>query len=245
MHGPDNGARRPRVAFVVQRCGPEVNGGAEVHCLQLAQHMAQWWDTEVLTTCALDYMRWENFYPAGAQEAGGTLIRRFPVEQPRDVERFDRASTELQARGLQVDLETQENWMREQGPLSPELLEYLRVNADRYDAFIFFGYLYATTYFGLPLVAEKAWLAPLAHDEWPIYLSMWDRIFALPQRFLFNTDAERDFLRARFPSLPLNGVVVGVGIDAPRQTRPEEFRARYSLERPFLLYVGRIDKSKG
>lgn len=29
-----------KVAFVVQRCGFEVNGGAEVHCLKIAQRMS-------------------------------------------------------------------------------------------------------------------------------------------------------------------------------------------------------------
>ena len=49
-----------KVAFVVQRCGREVNGGAEKHCLQVATRMATQWQTEVLTTCALDYMTWDN-----------------------------------------------------------------------------------------------------------------------------------------------------------------------------------------
>src|SRR5437764_15378920 len=89
---------RPRIAFVVQRCGVEVNGGAEAHCLQVAQRMAGYWQTEVLTTCALDYMTWENRYPEGLEEAGGTVIRRFPVDAPRDVAAFNRLSEELHAR---------------------------------------------------------------------------------------------------------------------------------------------------
>ena len=33
-------SRKPKVAFVVQRCGVEVNGGAESLCLQMAQRLA-------------------------------------------------------------------------------------------------------------------------------------------------------------------------------------------------------------
>ncbi len=70
-------ARIVRVAFVVQRCGREVRGGAEALCLKIADKMAQHWETTVLTTCALDYMRWENYYPEGEESVGGTVIKRF------------------------------------------------------------------------------------------------------------------------------------------------------------------------
>ncbi len=135
--------------------------------------------------------------------------------------------------------------MRAQGPLSSALLEYLAANRDEYNAFIFFGYLYAPTYFGLPVVQEKAFLAPLAHDEWTIYFSMWDQFFKLPRRLIFNTSFERDFLHRRFPDLRLDGPVVGVGIEPPPAFHPERFRQRYRLTEPFLLYIGRIDESKG
>jgi glycosyltransferase involved in cell wall biosynthesis len=234
-----------KVAFVVQRCGVEVNGGAESLCLQIAQRMGAFWTTEILTTCALDYMTWENFYPEGSEPVGATTIRRFSVDQPRDVESFNRLSVELHPSRRQATLTEQENWMRAQGPVSTSLFEYLRANKESYDAFIFFGYLYATTYFGLPLVSDRAWLEPLAHDEWTIYFGMWDSFFSLPAGFIFNTSAERKFLQKRFPKNPLPGPVAGVGIKAPDKIDVQAFRARYRLTDPFLLYVGRIDESKG
>ena len=54
-----------KVAFVVQRYGLEVNGGAELLCRQVAERMAKYWDVEILTTCAIDYMTWQNEYPPG------------------------------------------------------------------------------------------------------------------------------------------------------------------------------------
>ena len=234
-----------KVAFVVQRCGLEVNGGAEHLCLRVAQRMAAHWQTEVITTCALDYMRWENWYPAGLEQIGGTVVRRFPVDQPRNVGSFNRLSSELLSRQSQTSMEEQEDWMRAQGPISAPLFEYLRTEKDSYDAFIFFGYLYATTYFGLPLVAEKSYLAPLGHDEWPIYFRMWDALFSLPKKLIFNTEMEREFLRRRFSHQRLSGQVIGVGIERPHSVHPDRFRQRYGLDGSFLLYVGRIDQSKG
>jgi glycosyltransferase involved in cell wall biosynthesis len=234
-----------RIGFVVQRCGREVNGGAESLCLQIAQRMAPFWTTEILTTCALDYMTWENFYPPGSETVGSTVVRRFPVDRPRDVATFDKLSAELHSRRSEAALVEQEDWMRAQGPMSSALLGYLQAQKQGYDAFIFFGYLYATTYFGLPLVAEKAWLEPLAHDEWPIYFNFWDPFFARPRGFIFNTESEREFLRRRFPDNALAGPVAGIGIDPPAQIQTAAFRARYEVEDPFLLYVGRVDESKG
>lgn len=234
-----------RVAFVVQRCGLEVNGGAELLCLQVAQRMAKHWETEVITTCALDYTTWEDSYPPGVEEIGGARIRRFPVDAPRDAPAFNRMSAELHARQSATTIEEQQAWMRAQGPMSSALFDYLSASADHYDAFIFFGYLYATTYFGLPLVREKAYLAPFAHDEWTVHFTMWDDFMALPKRLIFSTPAERDFLRRRFAALKLTGPVIGIGIDPPQRVHPEEFRHRYDLKDKFLLYAGRVDESKG
>src|SRR3954451_7550745 len=110
-----------RIAFVVQRCGNEVNGGAESHCLQVAQRLSKFFDTEVLTTCALDYQSWENFYPSGAEPNGGTIIRRFRVDEPRNVEVFDRLSATFAAAPAKASTAEQEEWLEAQGPNSREL----------------------------------------------------------------------------------------------------------------------------
>ena len=236
---------KPRIAFVVQRCGREVNGGAEQLCLKIAQRMIACWDVEILTTRALDYVTWADHYPAALETVDGVLIRRFPVAAIRDMTHFNQLSERLHPRRATALLAEQEAWMRAQGPWTPELFAYLEQQREACDAFIFFGYLYATTYFGLPLVRDKALLAPLAHDEWPIYLPMWDRLFSLPRGFIFNTPEERNFVRRRFPDLAPDGPVAGVAVDPPARYDGGRFRQRYSVDQPFLLYVGRIEPSKG
>jgi glycosyltransferase involved in cell wall biosynthesis len=239
------GNQKRKVAFVVQRCGLEVNGGAEALCLTVARRMTRYWDVEVLTTCAVDYMTWENHYPSGEEDIGGLTVRRFPVAEPRDVGHFNQLSEAMAPRKETVPLDEQESWMRAQGPWSPQLMQFVERYRGTYDAFIFFCYLYGTTYFTLPLVEDKAYLVPLAHDEWPIYLSMWDRFFARPRGLIFNTPEERAFFRSRFPRASIDGPVVGVAVDVPAEPSPDRFRARYGIRDPFLLYVGRIDVSKG
>jgi hypothetical protein len=43
---------KPRVAFVVQRYGLEVNDGAELLCRSIAELMTDVWDVTVFTTRA-------------------------------------------------------------------------------------------------------------------------------------------------------------------------------------------------
>ena len=241
-----------KVAFVVQRCGIEVNGGAEVLCLSVAQHMAKYWHVEVLTTCALDYMGWDNHYKPGVEQVGAVAIRRFPVDKPRDMKSFEPKCVVLDKMFQSdrpafkaVPLEEQEAWMEAQGPVSSQLARHLREHKHEYDAFIFFTYLYATTYQLLPLVQEKAFLAPFAHDEWPIYMTMWDQFFARPKGILFHSIEEKAFLESRFSHLTLRGPIAGVAIEKPAGIDPQRFRKKYALDAPFVVYVGRVDPLKG
>jgi glycosyltransferase involved in cell wall biosynthesis len=233
-----------KVAFVVQRCGQEVNGGAEALCLRIAERMSVHWNVEVLATCALDYMTWENHYQPGVDNGESVRIRRFRVDRPRDLQGFNRLSSFIRDHP-KVSLNEQEQWMLAQGPRSSDLIAYVDAHQDRFDAFIFFSYLYASTYFVLPLVEHKAYLVPLAHDEWPIYLSLWDRFFKRPRKLLFNTPEEREFLQRRFPEVSMDGPVAGFAVEPSADHNAERFRKRYGLSEPFLLYLGRIDPSKG
>jgi glycosyltransferase involved in cell wall biosynthesis len=207
--------------------------------------MSARWDVEILTTCAREYGTWADAYPPGLETLDGVAIRRFPVDAPRDPAAFDRRSRALRRRLRTAPLAEQEDWMRAQGPYSTPLLNEITARRDAFEVFVFFTYLYATTYFGLPPVAHKAVLVPFAHDEWPIHASMWDAFFERPAAFAFSTPEERAFLTARFPRAPLTGPTIGIGIDPPADAQPERFRERYGIAGPFALYVGRIDAAKG
>jgi glycosyltransferase involved in cell wall biosynthesis len=235
---------KPKVAFVVQRCGVEVNGGAEALCLAVARAMSAVWDVHVVTSCARDYATWEDYYPPGVEVINGVTVRRFPVDLKRNSRIFDDLSARIINRLDSVDSAEQERWMREQGPYSTPLLTYLRDNIAEFEAFYFFTYLYATTYFGLPIVQDKAVLVSFAHDEWPIWLNMWETFFNRPRHFVFSTPEERDFLKRRFPRAVLEGEVVNVGIDLPTQPVPKRFAGRYGVSNRYALYLGRVDEAK-
>jgi glycosyltransferase involved in cell wall biosynthesis len=171
-------------------------------------------------------------------------VRRFPVDHERDQARFERLSREI-LYAPDASIEDQERWMRAQGPTSTALLDYLDTFGTRYAAVVFFSYLYATTYFGLPIVEDRAILAPLAHDEWPLSFSLWDRFFARAASFVFVSEEERALVQRRFAALGIDGPIAGIGISPPPGASAARFRTATGIAEPILLYLGRIDPAKG
>ena len=233
-----------KIAFVVQRYGGEVNGGAELECRQYAEHLKYRYDIDVLTTKAVDYITWKNEYKADEEFINGVHVRRFPVDKPRNMKEFTRFSARVV--GKNASREEEEKWMRLQGPYSGRLLSYIRENKDEYDVFVFFTYLYATTYFGLKEVGKKSVLVPDAHDEKPIYLNIFRDMFKWAGAFFYNSYEEKIFVEKNFgvENIPNNGGLGGVGIEIPKKVSGDAFKKKYNLDK-FILYIGRIDEHKG
>jgi glycosyltransferase involved in cell wall biosynthesis len=231
-----------KLSFIVQRYGLEVNGGSEFHCRQVAEHLSNFFETEVITTCAIDYITWKNEYPPGTSVLNNVKIHRFLVDSPRDNSKFNAFSEFIFSQNHSRHDEIE--WMKLQGPYSTELLNYIKENENRSNLFIFFTYLYCTTFFGLPLVANKAILVPTAHDELPIYLSIFNDLFKLPLAILYNTEEEQNFVNIKFKIDRIPQNVIGTGIEVPVTIDPAAFFQHYGLTN-FIVYVGRIDESKG
>jgi glycosyltransferase involved in cell wall biosynthesis len=206
--------------------------------MRLATH----YDLEVLTTCARDYRTWRNEYPSGVAQSGGFVIRRFAVDRPREQKKFDRLSREIRDHARTLSLAEQDEWQRLQGPFSSAMLRHLEVES--YAAVLFLPYLYAPTYFGLPLVAKRSILVPLAHDEWPIFMPGWNKIFGGAGAIVYMNAAERTFVSELFAHLDVDGPVIAPGIEA-HAGDAQRFRKRFDLAEPFALYLGRVDESKG
>jgi glycosyltransferase involved in cell wall biosynthesis len=232
-----------RVALVVQRYGVEVNGGAEALARRVAELLVHDVDLTVLTTCALDYLTWQDHYPPGDADVNGVPVIRFPVRSPRDQRAFDKISRRAYARPDDLDLGAQ--WIRSQGPHAPGLLEHLRHDGGRYDVVAFVTYLYATTVEALPLVADRALLLPAMHDEPPLALRVFDAVFAAPRLLLFSTPEELELARRRFGVEDARSRIVGGGVDDHPDADAERFRSTFGVRRPYALYVGRLDASKG
>lgn len=233
-----------KIALVVQRYGEDVLGGSEVEARQVAEHLRHYLQVEVLTTCGRDMLSWANHYPPGLAYVNDVPVRRFPVQRPRDMKKFAEASA--LAFAPSASYFDQIEWMRLQGPDAPELFNYIRDHHEDYDLFVFMTYLYQSTFVGLPLVAAKSVMIPTAHDEPPIYLDIFRNTFNLPRGIIFNTADERDFVHKQFGNQRIPHAVLSVGIDLPDIAA---IRSRCptppTLQGDYLLYMGRVDASKG
>ena len=90
-------------------------------------------------------------------------------------------------------------WLKQQGPWCPALIEYLRRHHQQYDVLIFFTYLYATTVQGLEVNPGRSIVVPTAHDEPAIYLEIFKDVFTRPAALCYLTDSERAVRAAAVP----------------------------------------------
>ncbi len=232
-----------KLAFIVQRYGREILGGAETLARQIAERLARRHDIEVLTTTARDYISWRNEYPAGEEKLRGVQIRRFTVEQERDLEEFNRYSDWLYQNPHSKEDELR--WLQMQGPVVPGLIDYLRAEQGRYELLVFFTYLYYPTVYGLPIAPDKSVLIPTAHDEPPLKLDIYKEVFELPGSLIFNTESEELLVLDRFDAYKKMRETIGIGMQLLGLPDATAFRRKHKLANHFLLYAGRIDEGKG
>jgi glycosyltransferase involved in cell wall biosynthesis len=232
-----------KLAFVVQRYGLDIAGGAEYHCRLVAEHLARHARVEVFTTCASDYVTWANHFPEGTQVLNGLPVHRFRVKRPRDAVRFARASREVFGSGRPEREELA--WLEEEGPFSPRLVKEIERRREDFDCWIFFSYRYYTTYHGLRAAAGRALLVPTAEEDGVYGLKIFRALFHLPRAIVWNSPEEKATIEAATGCTDVAGEVVGVGSALPEQLDAAAFRAWSGIEGPFALYVGRIDENKG
>ena len=232
-----------RIAFVVQRYGTEVVGGAELHCRWVAEHVAKGHQVEVLTTTAIDYLSWQNVLPEGVSQVHGVTVRRFPVARERREESFFPVANKVCF--FDHTDEEERRWLEEHGPVTPGLVEHLRRHEGDYDAIVFFSYRYWTTYFGMQVAPHKSLLVPTAEHDRVIYLRLFREFFRLPAAIVFNTPEEKDLIERVTGNEGLPGEVVGTGINRPAVVPLDEVAPRLDLLGDYVVYVGRIEPEKG
>lgn len=230
-----------KLAFVIQRYGEEIIGGAEYLTRLIAEHIVKYHEIEVLTTCAKDYRTWKNEYKKGIETINGILVRRFPNSKKRDLSAQDKA--QRKAYSITHSLEDEILWIDEQGPYCPELIEYISRNQENYDAFVFFTFRYYHSYHGIKKVGNKSLIVPFAEDDLTLDLSTTKEIFGAVRGIIYCTPEERNLIKSRTGIKEEEKVfgIAGCGIEVP-QVIPEHEILR---DQDYILYLGRIEVNKG
>jgi glycosyltransferase involved in cell wall biosynthesis len=232
-----------KLAFVVQRYGADIAGGSELHCRELAQRLGGRHEITVLTSCARDYVTWQNELPAGSSTDGPVRVLRFPVHQPRHLHEFASISDEVF--DGHASPEREEEWFRQNGPLVPGLLHHLRSHGHTYDAVLFWTFRYYPSFFGLPIVRDRAVLLPTAEDDRAIHLNLAGEFFNTPAAFLFLTPEEAALVSTRAGRLLEPSAIIGTGLEPAQPVPSRDALRALNLPDDYILYLGRVDRNKG
>jgi|GEM_PF-266323 len=234
-------SQRRRIAFVVQRYGEGVAGGAESFARMYAERLASTHDVTVISTSSRT-MDWDSEIPILDEEyCGGVRVVRFAPDHPRDWEAFGHASI-LAERG---DISFRE-WLDSHGPKTSEMVNYLRKNAGNYDVVVNWTYLFQTVGYTADLQNQSRLISvPFFHDESFLYYNGHREIAEKFDAYVFQTEAEKKLAEHvgginRKPFL-----VLGAGIEEDKIQEVFNASTDKPLDSPYILYIGRIESAKG
>lgn len=234
------------IAFVTPWYGPDIPGGAEAELRGLAERLAQFQEgvvVEILTTCVKEFTSdWSiNYHKPGSEVVRGVKVTRFPARKRNTLE-FDKVNFKFM-NNIAVSKAEEEMFFREM-IRSPEMEVYISVHANDIDLYVYIPYMFGTTYWGIKACPERSVLIPCLHDEAYAYMSMVKEMFSQVKGVAFLAQPEMELAHKLYPMSQAKMEVLGAGVDTNFQGRPDEFRNKYGLDGPLVLYAGRKDSGK-
>lgn len=231
-----------KIAIINQRYGLEVNGGSELYSRQIAERLTAKYEVEVLTSCAIEYVKWANHYQEGVENINGVTVRRFKTLHERVPKVFSALDSQMLTHP-EADEDLSNRWIEQMGPYCPQLVDYVDSHQDEYDAIIVVTYLYYPAVKSIVRVKNKAIFIPTAHQEPFIHFKMYREVFEAPKAYVFLTDEEKQLVHDIFHNEDIPYEVMGVGVEVPAVVDADRFRQKYHLDN-YIIYVGRIDEGK-
>lgn len=233
-----------KIGFVIPWYAENIPGGAEMEVREVTKHLkAEGMDVEILTTCVKEFVSdWNvDFYPEGEEIIHNVPVRRFKVKK-RDTAAFDAVNTKLM-KGDVPTAEEQQVFVDEMVN-STALYDYIKKNKDQYTAFVYIPYMFGTTYFGVKACPEKAVLIPCFHDEAYVYMNIFRELYSKAAGMVFNARPEYELTKKLYDIEDMETVVMGIGMDTDLTADADEFRKKFGINDPFILYAGRKDEGK-
>ena len=179
-----------KIAIINQRYGLEVNGGSELYSREIAERLKAKYEVEVLTSCAVEYVKWSNYYKEGVEDINGVTVRRFKTEHERIPKIFSALDSEMLS-NPDAPVELSDRWIEHMGPYCPQLVEYVDEHQDEYEAIIVVTYLYYTAVKSIVRIKDKAIYIPTAHH---LYILICIRRCLVRLMLLFSLQMRRKIL---------------------------------------------------
>lgn len=233
-----------KIGFVIPWYSESIPGGAEMELRGLTTHLHEaGTEVEILATCVKEFASdWnKNFYPEGVDTVHGFTIRRFRVRK-RDVQAFDSVNYKLM-NNMEITDEEEEIYVREMIN-SPDMYEYIEKHKDEYSLFVFIPYMFGTTYFGLQICPEKSILIPCFHDEAYIYMNKFKSVFENIAGIIYHAVPEYKLANSIYDMKNVRQGLLGEGVYTDLSVNKENFRKKFGINSPFVLYAGRKDVGK-
>jgi glycosyltransferase involved in cell wall biosynthesis len=236
--------QRARVAFVVQRYGADVAGGAETFARMYAERIAARYDVTVITTNSRT-LDWDAQLPlatpAGAQSAANIpTVVRFPPARPRDWAEWSRANEAAENGELSFA-----DWLVVHGPDTPDMAAYLQRNVEEFDIVVNWTYLFATARYASELGGLLPTICvPFFHDEPWLYLPGHAQVASRFDAYVFQTDAERALAEQVGGLDDKPQIVLGAGIEEDAVRALYDAPTTAPLDVPYIIFVGRIETAK-
>lgn len=238
------GNHMKKIGFVVPWYGENIPGGAEMALRGVTSHLNESGiQIEILTTCVKEFASdWnQNYYKAGVVEESGIIIRRFEVRKGNH-KLFDQVNYKL-INGQDISQEEEEIFLKEMVN-STDLEKYIKEHENEYHCFVGIPYMFGPVYQMCKICPEKAVLIPCFHEEKYIYLRSFKELFPRIKGMIFNADAEKRLAERVYGLDNVKTITPGLGVETDLEFDAEEFRKKYGIKEPFILYAGRKDTGK-
>lgn len=214
-------------------------GGSDKHTKELVQILQSKFHISILTTTADDYITWRSVFPPGVSEPENYKIIRFMPKKERKPGVFNSYLHRLLKR-REISYRDCIEFLDKQGPVVPDLINFVEKNQNNYDFIILVGYLYYPIVYSLSVLKKKAILIPTLHDEQPAYFPIYKKIFTDELIYSFNTPEESSLFEKIYGFSPSRSEVIGITTSISENTPQLTL-----ISRPYALYIGRMDPGKG
>lgn len=229
-----------KILMITARFLEHASGGAEKLAYDYASILSESNDVTVCTSCAKDYVSWKNEFSKGETKENSIRILRFPVSQTRNMVRMNRILNQCLEKGDSVSDKEQFEFLKEQGPFCPDLVNYVTKEQHTYDIAILIGYLYYPVIASIPNLKIPFVIVPTFHDEPPFRLPMYRKTYSSHYVYSFNAPEEISVYETYTNQKTNSYFLIGTYInDTITEANSLDLHSNQ------LITIGRIEPAKG